>query len=104
MSFRVIAAILFLGLLPDSVPAQTVDMTGYRPLPGLVAVSEGGTLAVTWDGEKGQELQARFSIVDGIPTIRELAVRRGGGGWTTLGRDLVPEFGVTTGVRRTGHG
>jgi hypothetical protein len=31
-------------------------------------------------------------------------VRRKGGGWTTLGRDLVPEFGVTTGVRRTGHG
>ena len=31
-------------------------------------------------------------------------MRRKGGEWTTLGRDLVPEFGVTTGVRRTGHG
>src|SRR3954466_13889288 len=104
MSFRVIAAILCLGLLPDSVPARTVDMTGYRPRPGLVAVSEGGSLTVTWDGEKGQELRARFAIVDGIPTVRELGVRRKGGEWTTLGRDLVPEFGVTTGVRRTGHG
>jgi hypothetical protein len=79
-------------------------MTGYRPLPGLVAVSEGGVLTVTWDGENGQVLRARFSIRDGTPTVRELAVRTKGGDWTTLGRDLVPEFGVTTGVRRTGHG
>jgi hypothetical protein len=101
MSFRVIAAILCLGLLPDSVPAQAVDMTGYRPLPGLVAVSDGGSLAVTWDGEEGQQLQARFSVVEGTPTLRELRVRKKGGEWTTLGKDLVPEFGVTTGVRRT---
>src|SRR3954454_18374748 len=104
MSIRVIAAVLCLGLLPDSVPAQTVDMTGYRPLPGLMAVSEGGSLTVTWGGEKGQELQARFSVVDGTPTVRELGVRRKSDEWTVLGRDLVPEFGVTTGVRRTGHG
>jgi hypothetical protein len=81
-----------------------MDMTGYRPQPGMVAVSEGGSLTVRWDGEKGQELQARFSVVDWTPTVRELAVRRKGGEWTTLGRDLVPDFGVTTGVRRTGHG
>ena len=104
MNFRVITATLCVGLLSEAAPAQTVDMTGYRPQPGLVAVSEGGSLAVTWDGEQGQELQARFSIVDGTPTVRELGVRKKGGEWTTLGRDLVPEFGVTTGVRRTGHG
>src|SRR3982751_5182224 len=104
MNCRVIAAILCLGLLPDSVPAQAVDMTGYRPQPGLTAVSQGGSLAVTWDGQEGQELQARFSVVDGTPTGRDLAVRRKGGLWTTLGKTLVPEFGVTTGVRRTGHG
>ena len=104
MSFRLITIILCVGLLSGTAPAQTVDMTGYRPQPGLVAVSEGGSLAVTWDGEQGQELQARFSIVDGTPTIKELGVRKKGGEWTTLGRDLVPEFGVTTGIRRTGHG
>ena len=59
MSFRVIAAILCLGLLPDSAPAQAVDMTGYRPQPGLLAVSEGGSLTVTWDGEKGQGRRSR---------------------------------------------
>src|SRR5262249_18109727 len=55
-------------------------------------------------GVEGQELQARFSIVEGTPTIKELGVRTKGGEWATLGRDLVPEFAVTTGVRRTGHG
>ncbi len=104
MNFRVIAATLCLVFLADPAPAQTVDMTGYRPLAGLVAVSEGGSLTVTWDGEAGQELHARFSIVDGTPTVGELAARKKGGEWTTLGKGLVPEFGVTTGVRRTGHG
>src|SRR4051794_36761513 len=104
MSLRVITATLCVGLLSGAAQAQTIEMTGYRPLPGLVAVSEGGSLAVTWDGEDGRELQARFSVVDGTPTVRELGVREKGGEWTTLGKDLVPEFGVTTGVRRTGHG
>jgi hypothetical protein len=104
MSFRVIAATLCVGLLSEPAPAQTVDMTGYHPLPGLAAVSEGGSLTVTWDGENGQELRARFSIRDGTPTVQELAVRTKGSAWSTLGTDLVPEFGVTTGVRRTGHG
>src|SRR5436305_1747561 len=103
MNVRVITAALCAGFFAEMAPAQTVDMTGYRPQPGLVAVSEGGSLAVTWDGERGQELQARFSVVDGTPTVRELGVRNKGGARTTLGRDLVPEFGVTTGVRRTGH-
>ena len=51
-----------------------------------------------------QECLARFAIVDGVPTVTELAVRKKGGKWVTLGRNLIPEFGVTTGVRRTGHG
>lgn len=84
--------------------AQTCDMTGYKPQPGLMALSEAGTLVVTWDGEQGQELRAQLSIVDGTPTVRELAVRKKEAEWTVLGRDLVPEFRVTTGVRRTGHG
>src|SRR3954452_22698590 len=104
MNFRVFAATLCVCLLSGAAPAPTVDMTGYLPLPGLVAVSEGGSLAVTWDGEEGQELQARFSTVDGAPTVQELGVRSKGGEWRSRGGDLVPEFGVTTGVRRTGHG
>jgi hypothetical protein len=104
MTCRSITTILCVGLLTATAPSQTMDMTGYRPQPGLLAASEGRSLSVTWDGDQGQELRARFSIVDGTPTIRTLDVRREGGEWTTLGRDLVPEFGVTTGVRRSGHG
>ncbi len=104
MNCRLITTFFCVGLLSGLAPAQTIDLTGYRPQSRLVAAAEGGTVAVTWDGEQGQELQARFSIVDGTPTIKELKVRKKGGEWTTLGRDLVPEFSVTTGIRRTGHG
>ena len=79
MNVRVISATLCVGFLSGAAPGQSVDMTGYRPQPGLVAVSEGGSLTVTWDGEGGQELQARFSVVDGTPTVRELGVRQKGG-------------------------
>jgi hypothetical protein len=104
MDLRFLATALWLGLLPAVTAAQVVDMTGYRPQPGLVAVAGNGTITVTWDGEEGRESLARFSIVEGTPTVSELAARKKGNKWTTLGRNLVPEFGVTTGVRRTGHG
>jgi hypothetical protein len=82
----------------------TVDLTGYRPQPGLQAAMEQDTLTVRWDGETQRECLARFAIVDGVPTLGELSVRKRNAKWVTLGRNLVPEFGVTTGVRRTGHG
>ena len=71
MNFRVTTVTLGFGFLSGSAIAQSVDITGYRPLPGLVAVSHGGSIAVTWDGENGQELLARFSIAGGIPTVSE---------------------------------
>jgi hypothetical protein len=49
MSFRLMTTTLCIGLLSATARAQNVDMTGCRPQPGLVAVSEGGSLAVTWD-------------------------------------------------------
>ena len=101
---RFLTAVLCAGLFSGAAPPPACDMTGYRPQPGLEAFSQDGSLTVRWDGEKGQELLARFAIVNGTPTVRELAARKKGGEWATLGRDLVPEFGVTTGVRRTGHG
>jgi hypothetical protein len=93
-----------LVLLIGASKPPTVDLTGYRSQPGLQAAADDNTLTLRWDGERQQECLARFEIVDGVPTIRELAVRKKGGTWICLGRDLTPEFGVTTGVRRTGHG
>src|SRR6185437_9526607 len=83
-----LAATLCAGLHAGATAPPTWDMTGYRPQPGLEAVAEDESLNVRWEGERGQELRAR----------------KEGGEWSTLGRDLVPEFEVTTGIRRTGHG
>ncbi len=94
---RFLMAVLCAGLFSGAAPPSTCDMTGYRPQPGLEASSQDGSLSVRWDGEKGQELLARFATLNGIPTILELAVRKKGGAWVTVGRDLVPEFKVTTG-------
>src|SRR5213594_1707422 len=80
------------------------DLSQYRPQPGLEALVEKDSLTVLWNGEQGQELRAQFSVADGTPTVRELAVRSQNGSWKPLGRNLEPQFGVTTGIRRTGHG
>jgi hypothetical protein len=101
---RFVMPALCVGLLTGAAKPPTVDLTGYRPQPGLEAALEQATLTVRWDGGNEQECLARLTVLDGVPTVRELAVRKKSGNWVTLGRDLVPEFGVTTGLRRTGHG
>ncbi len=78
----------------------TCDLTGYKSAPGLRAEIAGESLSVSWDGARGQQLRAAFGIDGGIPMVRELAARKQGGEWTTLGRNLAPEFFVTSGVRR----
>src|SRR5437016_8097585 len=87
------------GLLGAS--ELTCDMTGYRATPGLEARVEKDALLVHWNGEAGQELRAAFAIDNSRPVVRELAVRNKDSQWSTLGRNLVLEFGVTTGIRRT---
>ena len=104
MTIRFLIPTLCVGLLTGAANPPIVDLTGYRPQPGLEAVRQEDTLTVRWDGESEQECLARFTVLDGVPTVRELAVRKKSGNWVILGRDLMPEFGVTTGLRRTGHG
>src|ERR1035441_8736551 len=101
---RFLTATLCAGLFSGAAPPPACDMTAYHAQPGLEASSQEGSLNVRWNGEKGQELLATLAIVNGTPTVRELAIRKTGGAWGTVGRDLVPEFSLTTGVRRTGHG
>ena len=61
--------------------------------------SDGG-VTLTWQGEAAQELRAQFGLRDGKPVVEELAARKAGGAWVVLGKDLTPEFQVTTGRRR----
>jgi hypothetical protein len=102
-SFRFLFT-LFTGCSVIFAATLTCDLTGYRQAPGLRAQLQRDELLVVWDGERGDELRARFAIDRSQPVIRELAARRKEGGWSTLGRNLTPEFTTVSGLRRTGHG
>jgi hypothetical protein len=97
-----LALILGLGLLSATAAAQTLNcnLQDYKSVDGLKAVADGQAVTLTWDGEGGQQLRARFTLRDSQPVIAELAARRHGGPWIVLGSDLAPQFEVTTGKRR----
>lgn len=76
------------------------DWSGYQPQAGLQAALEKGVLRVSWQGERGHQLRASFTLEGNQPVIHELAARRNAGRWITLGAGLKPEFAVTSGLRR----
>ncbi len=76
------------------------DLHAYKAMDGLKAESSGNALEMTWQGEGGQQLRAEFTIRNGQPVVQELAARAGAGAWIVLGKDLTPEFQVSTGKRR----
>ena len=94
--------LLAIALSPGLVTGQTLhcDLKGYKPLDGLTAEVHQNVLEVTWQGERGETLRAEFTLRDGVPTVQELAARKPGGEWAILGRNLQPEFHVTSGKRR----
>ena len=79
----------------------TCDMGAYKAAPGLSARvdAQANLIEVDWTGQARDELRAQFAIDRGQPTLRELAIHTTGR-WITLGRNLVPEYRVTSGVRR----
>jgi hypothetical protein len=95
----------YLGMLVAlcaAVQAQNTncDLSGYKAADGLKARSTSAGLELDWQGDHGQQLSAVFGIRNAQPTIFELAVRKAGGSRLVLGKDLVPEFDVVSGVRR----
>jgi hypothetical protein len=103
---KILTAVLptFVALTSVCAAALDCDLTKYERQSGLEARVENGMLVVGWRGEADGQLRAEFVIEGGIPTVRELAVRSKTGQWATLGHNLKPVFGVTTGIRRTNHG
>lgn len=102
MSRMKLFRIVMMLVLPSSMAlgqSVTFDLREYKPLAGLTADIISGQLAVTWLGERNQQLRATFAVRDNQPRIRELAIRDGGG-WRVLARDLSPEFEVVSGRRR----
>jgi hypothetical protein len=90
-----------MAMLSTLAAAQTLQCSfdGYKPVDGLHAGMNRGVLELNWQGEAGQQLQALFTLQDGHPVVRQLAVRSGGA-WVVLGKDLTPDFEITTGRRR----
>lgn len=58
-----------------------------------------GSLELTWQGERGETLRALLGVEGGQPVVRELAVDKNGKRHV-LGRNLTPEYQVSTGRRR----
>ena len=79
---------------------SSCNLSQYKSAPGLTAAVEQDSLVVSWTGQNGAELRARYAIDGGQPEVREIAVKKAGGRWTTLGRNLTPEYHVVSGVRR----
>jgi hypothetical protein len=97
---RQIGFILCAALWCGAAIGQNCDFKEYKSIDGLKAQMTGGVLEVSWRGDGDQQLRASFTIRDGQPTVHELAARKGEGNWIVLGRDLRPEFEVTSGIRR----
>ena len=87
------------GVLAATSPLNC-NLSGYQGAAGLNAAATGDSLAVTWDGDRNQELRLRFVIDNGTPTIAELGARKKGGAWGTLASNVTPEFRVVSGRRR----
>ena len=98
MPLTVVALVLVASVA--SADPLNCSLSAYKAMPGLTATVADETLAVTWEGDNGAELRLRFAIDRGTPTIRELAIRRKGGTWSTLATNVTPEFRVVSGLRR----
>src|SRR5262245_7014739 len=72
--------------------ALRCDSSRYKATPGLTASVDGDLVVVTWLGQANLELRARYAIRGAQPVVHDLAVRKAAAPWTTLGRDLTPEY------------
>ena len=95
-----VAAVAVVAAAHSRAGALNCDLRQYTPAAGLTAAADQDLLTVSWAGDRGTEIRARYAIDGGQPVVRDLALRKGGGPWTTLGRNLIPVYRVTPGVRR----
>jgi hypothetical protein len=62
---KVSVLILNLALLCGAAVAahaQTCDLHDYKPVEGVTAQANAGVVTLTWQGEAGAELRARFAM------------------------------------------
>ncbi len=89
-----------LAQAPNAVSPLMCDLAGYAPTSAITARLSGDVLLVQWPGAGEERLRLGLSIVDGTPTIAELAVQGDSDAWATLATDAKIEFTVTEGLRR----
>ena len=80
--------------------AQSCNVQDWRPIAGVSVTESRSGVEIVWPGEHGQQNRARFALRDGQPVVEELAAKKAGGAWIVLGKNLEPDFQVTTGRRR----
>jgi hypothetical protein len=97
---KFLGTVLSLAIFSGIAAAQNCNMQEYKGIEGLKAESIHNAIELTWQGEAGQQLRAQFALRNGQPIVQELAVKRNSGQWTVLGKDLTPQFEITTGQRR----
>jgi hypothetical protein len=83
-----------------SPSAIRCSLEQYKASPGLTAAPDQNGVVISWTGQGGAELHARYAVEEGQPVIRELGIRKPGGAWTVLGENLIPEYHVVSGIRR----
>ena len=90
------------GLVQGSISPFPLacDLTSYAPTGAITAGVSGDVLLVQWPGAGDEQLRLALTIVDGTPTISELALRGESETWTTLATDARIEFKITEGLRR----
>ena len=86
MKFR--GLLLSLAMLTGVGSAQSLhcNLQDYKATEGLQAEASGSTLSMTWLGEGGQQLRARFTLRNSQPVIEELAARQDNGSWIVRGK------------------
>jgi hypothetical protein len=100
-AFALFPASSTLSMLPVlQADSLNCNLSQYKAAQGLTAAVEQDSLLVSWNGQNGADLRARYAIDSGQPVIRDLAVKKAGGQWTTLGKNLTPEYHVVSGIRR----
>jgi hypothetical protein len=98
-----VAACLAAAVSARPVPRAdplSVDLSAYRPLPGLTAAAADNAITLAWTGDGGDQLRMQLDVENGAPAIEDLALAHAGGAWTTIASHAAPEFRVVSGMRR----
>ncbi|MGK7393736.1 MAG: hypothetical protein ACNS62_04150 [Candidatus Cyclobacteriaceae bacterium M3_2C_046] len=76
------------------------DLSQYKKQDGLLAEVVNQVLTITWAGDRQHQLRIQFIINEGVPTIRELAIKQKEQSWQIVASHIIPEYRVVSGLRR----